>query len=176
MKTKETMNTSQFAIVRGYNDSDNFATKTFIPCSIVYTSYSKKCIDYEINKLKNEQKFRSKKERYIFKIVKASKYQTYLDIYNFNQWKSGILYDIDYHFSGIGNKYLEALKSGISGIIFESVNINDIINLGVADIKYTTSADESISARFRTSTWVFTVDGSIGDYKFCGNAYDVSGL
>ena len=168
------MNTEQFAILRGFYDS-----KSFIPCEILNVSYSKDSMVYEKNKIKNEEKNKNKpkNERYSFKIVKAAKYQSLLDIYNFEQWKSRLSDDIDYHFNEIGGKYIKAMKAGINNIRFESVaNINDIINLDVTDIKYTTDADESISAGFRTSTWVFMVEGTIGDYKFKGCSYDVSGL
>lgn len=175
------MSNELMAIVQGYigylNDYDG--KKTFKPTEIVYTSYSdkyleKKLQEYRDESKKNKSEWEAPKK---FKLVKASKYAELLASYNFRKWTDSLFEDIDYKFKDIGNEYLNALKFGIGSVCrSKGISKEELMSFGANDITYTTSANESISARCRTSTWSFNVKGMFGTFPFEGTSYDVSGL
>ena len=174
------MNNELMAIVQGHMGyvNDDYGKKIFKPIVIVYTNYSEKYLkkrlqEYRDEAKKNKSEWEGPKN---YKLVKASKYPELLKAYQFNEWRNSLLEDIDFHFRNIGKEYLIALKSGIRHINFTGIPSEEVMCLGIKDITYTTSADESISARYRTSTWSFTVQGTLGKFPFNGSSYDVTGL
>ena len=175
--------TIQFAILFGYlsyvNEGDK--RKTFIPRGIVYTTYSENSANKMLIKYRIENRSKPKDCQYVYKVVKADKYKAFLDRYNFDQWHKCLLEDISYNFKDLAECYRTALLRGIENIRFDkymnSLNdLNEIMCLSIKDISYTTSAKETISATFRTSTWSFNVIGNLGKIPFWGTYSTVDRL